>query len=451
MAGTQISKTAESAAQFKIAAPLMLAYVMDVLGMVITKAVVGRLGHTELAAVGITADISFQLAIISMGFFSVVGVLVAGALGAKRREDVTIALLQGLWLAAAVGSVLGVIVWNMPHILRFLGQREEIIALSAPYAHCFAFAIVPILVFAVLRSFAAAMMRSGAVLIVTTASIAVQYILNRGFVLGEFGFPRWEVFGSGFAMAITALLRCCLLALAVLWIVRTEKLHLPHGAGATDVWRAGAFVKLGLPVAGIVALESGLFAAASIMSGWLGAIPLAAYQMTMGWVSLPFVISLGFSEATMVRVSYWVGARLPAAARSAGHLGMAIGVGIPLVLVVIPLFAPQLITRIFLDPADSAYGEIAALLSNVLAIGALFQVFDGLQAIASHALRGLKDAFMPLVIAGIGYWAIGLVASYVLAFKLGWGPQGLWWGIAAGLAFTATLLALRFELLSRRR
>ena len=173
--------------------------------------------------------------------------------------------------------------------------------------------------------------------------------------------------------------------------------------------------------------------------------------MTIGWISLPFVISLGFSEATMVRVSYWMGAGKPEAARSAGHLGMAIGVGLPLILLIIPLFMPQLIIVMFLDRTDKAYDEIASLLGHLLLIGAIFQVFDGLQVIASHALRGLKDAFMPLVIAGIGYWAIGLVASYLLAFKFGWGATGLWWGIAIGLAFTATLLAVRFELLSRKK
>lgn len=450
MSHSAIRRSEEAVAQLKIAAPLMLAYVVDVSGMVITKVVVGQLGHTELAAVGISADIGFQLAIICMGFFSVVGVLVAGALGAKRREDVTASLLQGLWLAVFVGAVLGVLVWNMPHILRALGQSEEIITLTKPYVQCFAFSLMPVLLFAVLRSFAAAMMRSSAVLVVTLASVAVQYFLNRGFVLGEFGFPRWEIFGSGVAMLLTTLLRFSLLAIAVVWIIKRERLPMPHGPIAQGVWRPSTLIKLGLPVAGIVALESGLFAAASIMSGWMGSVPLAAYQMMMGWISIPFVISLGFSEATMVRVSYWMGAKSPVSARTAGHLGMALGVGLPLALVAIPIFAPQLITRFFLDPADSAYGELTTLVAGLLGIGAIFQVFDGLQAIASHALRGLKDAFMPLVIAGTGYWVIGLVASYVLAFPMGWGVQGLWWGIAVGLAFTAILLAVRFELLSRR-
>jgi hypothetical protein len=168
----------------------------------------------------------------------------------------------------------------------------------------------------------------------------------------------------------------------------------------------------------------------------MGTVELASYQIVMGWIAIPFVISLGISEAAMVRVAYFVGARDPAAARQAGNLGMVVGVGVPLLLVVVPLLAPGLISRIFLDPSDPDYAKIGSLVAGLLLIAAVFQVFDGLQAIASHALRGLKDAVVPLVIAGVGYWLIGLGSGYVFGFHFGWGALGLWGGVAIGLAFT---------------
>ena len=119
-------------------------------------------------------------------------------------------------------------------------------------------------------------------------------------------------------------------------------------------------------------------------------------------------------------------------------------------LVAIPVFVPDLVMRIFLKASDPDYAEIAALVSVLLVIAAIFQVFDGLQAIASHALRGLKDAVMPLVIAGIGYWIIGFGAAYVLGFPLGLRAPGLWAGLAIGLIFTGSLLAWRFEVLAKR-
>ena len=129
---------------------------------------------------------------------------------------------------------------------------------------------------------------------------------------------------------------------------------------------------------------------------------------------------------------------------------MVVGVAIPLVLVTIPVFEPELVIRIFLKASDPDYATIAALSSVLLVVAAVFQVFDGLQAIASHALRGLKDAAMPLIIAGIGYWLIGFCAAYVMGFMLGWGAIGLWAGLAIGLIFTGSLLAWRFEVLAKR-
>jgi MATE family multidrug resistance protein len=442
-------RLAESRALLKIALPLVVAYLADILTLVTAKAVIGKLGFRQLAAAGVSADLSLQLAIIVMGFFSVVGVLASGALGSKRREDVLPALLQGLWMALVCGTVLTTFVLNLSPVLSFLGQDPEIVALSKPFSTGFAFAMLPLIVFALLRSFAAAMMRTGAVFIITGAMLALTFIVMPGLVHGAFGFPALGLKGAGIAWSMLAWFKCLCLAAVTVKIIR--RAHLPLAAN----WLARslnvmAFIRLGLPVAGIVALESGLFASVSLLSGVLGPQPLATYQIVIGWISVPFVISLGLAEGAMVRVAYWRGAGDGPATRRAGHLGMALGVAIPFVLIIVPLGAPVLVTRLFLSSDDPGFAAIAVVMARLFVIAAIFQVFDGLQAIASHALRGLHDAAMPLVIAGIGYWIVGLGTAYGLAFKADLGVDGLWWGLALGLAFTASLLALRFERLARR-
>ena len=310
--------------------------------------------------------------------------------------------------------------------------------------------MLPIVWFGVLRSFAAAMMKTGFVLAVAVVTVVLNYFLMQGLVHGSFGFAKMGIAGAGFAWAVSMWFKFLCLAVYTVFLIRQRRLPLHEGAiGGPRAY--GPLVRLGLPVAGIVAMESGLFAATSLLSGIMGTVELAAYQMVMGWIAIPFVISLGISEAAMVRVAYFVGARDPAAARQAGNLGMAVGVGVPLLLVVIPIFAPGFVSHIFLDPADPNFEKIGALVATLLLIAAVFQVFDGLQAIASHALRGLKDAVVPLVIAGIGYWLIGLGCGYVFGFRFGWGAPGLWGGVAIGLAFTGSLLAWRFEILAKRQ
>jgi MATE family multidrug resistance protein len=353
-------------------------------------------------------------------------------------------------LAGLLGLIVTVVVLNLGSVMRALGQQSQVIELAGPYYTGFAFAMLPIVWFGVLRSFAAAMMKTGFVLAVTVVTVILNYILMQGLVHGSFGFAKMGIAGAGFAWAVSMWFKFLCLAVYTYIIVRRNRLPLHQGTiGGPRAY--GPLVRLGLPVAGIVAMESGLFAATSLLSGVMGTVELASYQIVMGWIAIPFVISLGISEAAMVRVAYFVGARDPAAARQAGNLGMVVGVGVPLLLVVVPLLAPGLISRIFLDPSDPDYAKIGSLVAGLLVIAAVFQVFDGLQAIASHALRGLKDAVVPLVIAGVGYWLVGLGSGYVFGFHFGWGALGLWGGVAIGLAFTGTLLAWRFEVLAKRQ
>jgi MATE family multidrug resistance protein len=444
------SRLLEVKALIVIALPLIFAYLADVLMIVTAKMVVGRLGATELAAVGISTDLSYQMCIILMGLFSVVGVLVSEARGALNRERIVPELVRGMILSGLLGLVVTVVVLNLGTVMRALGQQSQVIELAGPYYTGFAFAMLPIVWFGVLRSFAAAMMKTGFVLAVTVVTVILNYVLMQGLVHGSFGFAKMGIAGAGFAWAVSMWFKFLCLAVYTYVIVRRNRLPLHQGTiGGPRAY--GPLVRLGLPVAGIVAMESGLFAATSLLSGVMGTVELASYQIVMGWIAIPFVISLGISEAVMVRVAYFVGARDAAAARQAGNLGMVVGVGVPLLLVVVPLLAPGLISRIFLDPSDPDYAKIGSLVAGLLVIAAVFQVFDGLQAIASHALRGLKDAVVPLVIAGVGYWLIGLGSGYVFGFHFGWGALGLWGGVAIGLAFTGTLLAWRFEVLAKRQ
>ena len=444
------SPGAEASALLKIALPLVFAYLADVLMVVSTKIIIGKLGYFELAAAGVSADIGFQLAIIVKGLFSVVGVFASEAYGASRKNEALVALLRALVLAAAFGIALTAITLNLGPILALGGQDPQIIDTARPFFTAFAWSMIPSTFFGVFRSFVSALNRTGFVMFITVSAVFLNYGLMQGLVHGSFGLPRMGLAGAGLAWSLSIWYMCGSLAVYTAWLVRREKLSL-HGQPWLNGSRSFApILVLGLPIAGIVALESGLFAAVSLLSGMLGAKALAAYQMMMGWISIPFVISLGLAEAAMVRVSFWMGAKNPAAARQSGNLGMVIGVAVPLALVAIPLAAPWIITRAFLSADDIGYAEIAALVAQLLVIAAIFQVFDGLQAIASHALRGLRDASMPLLIAGIGYWIIGLGGSYLLAFTIGWGVIGLWWGLALGLIFTGTVLAWRFEILARR-
>ena len=435
---------AEASALLHIALPLIAAYIAEFAMFLTTKMVVGRLGYRELAAVGLAGDLTFEVLVILMGLLSVVGVLVAQAEGAGRKLEGGNAARQGFLVATGIGIAATLLVWNLPPLLHLMGQDPEVVALAVPYLRVIAGSVLPMLWFSVLRTFVSALARTRAVMVITVAAVGLNYLLTLGLVHGDFGMPALGVAGAAWATNIVSWL---MLACLLLYTYRTEALRgygLFRARLRLDLPVCREVFRLGVPVAGLVVLEAGLFMTVSVLSGVLGAETLAAYQVLMGWVGIPFVIALGLAEATMIRVAYGVGRDSRAAARQAGLLGMGMGIGILGALVVIPLGVPDLITLVFLEPEDPGFAEVSALTAHLLVIAAVFQVFDGLQAVAARALRGIKDTVAPLWIAAFGYWVMGIGGGCFLAFPLGLGATGLWLGLAAGLIVTGSLLARRF-------
>jgi len=440
---------AEASVLLKIALPLVAAYLAEFAMFITTRIVVGRLGYHELAAVGLSGDLSFEVLVISMGLLSIVGVLVAQASGAGRKQDARHAARQGFLVATIIGVPATVLVYNLAPLLALTGQDPKVVALTAPYLHRLAGFVLPVLWFAILRNFVSALGHTGAVMVITVAAVGLNYLLTLGLVHGAFGLPALGIAGAGWATNIVSWIMLACLALYVLKVSHLRDYSLFAGELRLDVEVCREIARLGLPAAGLVALESGLFSAVSVLSGTIGAESLAAYQVLTGWIGIPFVIALGLAEASMVRVAYGMGRGSLAWSRRAGLLGMGIGVAILGTLVVVPLGLPDLITRVFLDPDDHGFCGIAALVARLFQIVVIFQVFDGLQAIASRALRGLRDTVAPLWLAGFGYWVLGIGGGCLLAFPLGLGAVGLWWGMALGLMATGSLLAWRFWRLTR--
>ncbi len=435
----------------RIALPLAGAYLAEFAMFLTTKIVIGRLGYLELAAVGLAADLTFEIMAVLMGLLSVVGVLVAHAEGGGRKAEAGHAARQGFVVATAIGLPATALIWNLGAVMAWTGQDPEVIALAEPYLHALAGCLLPVLWFTVLRNFVAALARTGAVMVITVAAVGLNYVLTLGLVQGAFGLPALGPAGAGWA---TSIVSWAMLAGLALYTFRTPALRgygLFRGKLRVDPAVCAEIARLGLPAGGLVGLEAGLFAAVSILSGLLGAVSLAAYQVLISWIGIPFVIAMGLAEATMVRVAFGRASGGLAAARQAGLLGIGAGVAIVGLLLVVPLGVPEVVVRVFLDRADPGFEAVAALSTSLMAVAALFQVFDGLQAIASRALRGLRDTLVPLWLAGFGYWGLGIGGGSLLAFPLGLGAHGLWWGLGLGLIATGSLLAWRFLRLTRKR
>lgn len=434
-----------------IAFPLAAAYLAEYAMFITTKMVVGKLGYHALAAVGIAGDLTFEIMVILMAMLSIVGVLVAQAHGAGEKIQLGNAVRQGFIVATLLGIPAMWFIWNLDLVLSATGQDPIVIDLAIPYLQGVSGSALPLLWFAVFRNYIAALSQAIAIMVITCAAVLLNFLLTYWFVYGGFGLDSMGLFGAGIATTIVNWMMFLALALHIYTKPKLRGYGLFKGRWQFDPGICREIFLLGLPIACLAFFEAGLFVAASILSGIIGPKTLAAYGIVMAWVGIPFVIAFGLAEATMIRVAHAVGRKNPVDARHAGHLGMVLTICLLSFLVFIPIFLSDTIIQLFILPDDPGYAEVSMLATSFLIIAAIFQIFDGLQAVAARALRGFKDNVAPLWIAGFGYWFLGIGGGSLLAFRFNYGGAGLWWGLAGGLFVASLLLVWRFNLFTARQ
>ncbi|HLB79182.1 MAG TPA: MATE family efflux transporter [Dongiaceae bacterium] len=444
-AGAKPTPSTELRALLRITAPLAAAYLAEMAMSFTDMAIVGRLGSVELAAVGLAANLLVSVLFICMGVVSIVGVLVAQAHGAGDDAAAGRGLRQGLWVATALSVPQMALGWYMAPLLRLTGQEEAVVLLAEQYLRGLIWCILPYMWFTVLRNFVSALARPGAIMVITVAAVGLNLAACYTLVFGKFGFPALGVAGAGYG---TALVSWVMFAALALHVVRAPgfRAYRPFGAlGRLDPPLLRQILRLGTPVAGLMAVEAGLFSAVAVLMGLFGATALAAHQVAASFASLVFMVPMALGQAATIRVAHGLGRGSVAAARQAGRLGIVAVALFMAVMAVVMWTAPEAIVSLFLDTADPENAKVLALAAVLLGIAAVFQIVDGVQVIAAGALRGLKDTTAPLLVGLLGYWGVGLTAGWLLAFPFGLAGPGLWLGVAFGLAVAAVLLSWRFH------
>lgn len=439
----------EARAILRICAPLAAAYLAEIAMGITDMVIVGRVGSVELAGVGLASNVLFEILLVCVGIVSIVAVLAAEARGAGSIAGVRRAVRHGFLVALALGIPGAIIGWNLAPVLALTGQDPAVVAFADDYLEAAAWFIIPYLLFVVLRSFLAAVGRAGAVMVVTVAAVGVNAVTTYGLVFGALGMPALGVAGAGWATTITVALMLVALAMHTLASRHLRPFAIHTGALRPDAAFVGEIFRLGLPAAGISLLESGMFVAAAIFMGVLGASWLAANQIMFNVISVGFVIALAVGEASGVRIAHGVGAGTRRAVHAAAVTGIVMGAAVMVTSAGALWLYPERIVSVFLDVGDPANAEVVAYAVILAGIAAVFQLFDGLQAVAARGLRGLKDTLVPMWIASFGYWVLGLLGGWALCFPLGYGAVGLWWGLAIGLITTGG--ALVWRLLRRTR
>ncbi|WP_165677249.1 NorM family multidrug efflux MATE transporter [Metapseudomonas otitidis] len=440
----------ELLAILRLAGPLIAAQLANVLMVFTDTVMMGLLGPAELAAGGLGAASYSFVSIFCVGVIAAVGNLVAIRHGAGDVAGAARLTQAGLWLGWGLALAAGLLLWNLAPLLRLFGQEAHNIEGAMQFLSILVFALPGYMTFMALRGFTSAIGRPGPVMAISIGGALANFALNYVLIHGWFGLPRLGLAGIGL---ITALVMTAM-ALLLAWHVTRHPAYaaysLRHGLLHPRLDDLRELLRLGLPIGGTYAVESGLFAFAALCMGALGSQALAAHQVAIMSVYVAFMVPVGISYAVTFRIGQHFGAGRLEDARRAGRLGIGLGAGCMLSFAALFWLAPEWVVGLFLERGNAEFEAVVQMAVGLLAIAAWFELFDGIQTIAMGAIRGLKDAKTTFLV-GLGcYWLVGAPAAWLLAFHFGWGPQGVWWGLASGLACAALGLTLGFEFKTRR-
>ena len=433
---TRLPSRAEVTAMLRLAMPVVLAQVGLMLMGVVDTLMVGRVSAEALAAVALGNLYFTTLVVPASGTLMVLDAVVAQAIGARDHEGVARGVQRGVLLALAIGVLMSLLLLPVRPMLVVFHQPTALIPLASSYVLISILGVFPFLAFVVLRQSLQAMGRMRVLVTVIVVANLTNAFLNWVFVYGHLGSPAMGAPGSAWATLVSRWLMAVLL-LVFGWRALRPTL-VPWRRETLRVAPLWAMLRIGVPIGLQQGLEFGAFAAIGVLMGVLGTVELAAHQIAINIASLTFMVPLGVGAAAAVRVGHAAGAGDANAARESARAALICGVGFMMCTAVAFLLIPGAITALYTHDAP-----VFTLAVALIPVAGVFQVFDGIQAVAAGVLRGLGDTRAPFVINLAGFWAAGLPVSVALGFHTGLGAVGLWWGFVAGLGVVAVLLLIR--------
>jgi MATE family multidrug resistance protein len=341
-------------------------------------------------------------------------------------------------------------VWqlNASMFLVWLGQSVEAATLTARYLDGVAWSMVPACWFIGLRSFMSSVDQPQPAFWITLAAIPANGLLAYALIHGVAGLPELDLLGAGLATTIIDLLMCVAGGWVILSRKPFRKYQMLGGFWRPDLKLLRKLMVLGLPISATYLLEYSLFGFAAVMMGWISTTALVGHQIALQVASIVFMVPLGISLAATVRVGQSAGRRDPVGARRAGLAAIFLGVMFMSTAALVTWLFRHEIPLLFLG--NGADARTIALAASLLMLGATFFIADGVQTIAIGALRGINDTRIPLLFSIISFWLIGFTAAYILAFKLGFGAEGIWIGLSISVTVYGVLLISRLLILLHR-
>ena len=446
--------TKEFKYNWQLAAPVMLGMLGHTFVSFVDNIMVGQLGTAELAAVSLGNSFMFIAMSLGIGFSTAITPLVAEADSSNDFEKGKSTFKHGLFLCTILGVLLFLLVFFAKPLMYLMKQPVEVVELAIPYLDLVAFSLIPLIIFQGFKQFSDGLSMTRYPMYATIIANIVNVVLNYVLIFGKFGFPEFGIVGAAYGTLISRFVM-----LWYLWFLLRNKEK--SKAFVTNVklfvldkLMLRKIISLGAPSAMQMFFEVAIFTAAIWLSGLLGKNPQAANQIALNLSSMTFMVAMGLSVASMIRVGNQKGLKQYFELRRIAFSLFLLGTIFAICFGLIFFFFNEYLPRIYVDFDDAVNYEdnmeVVSIASKLLLAAAVFQISDSIQVVVLGALRGLQDVKIPTIITFISYWLVGFPISYFLGKEEAYASFGIWLGLLAGLTTASVLLYIRFNYLTKR-
>ena len=430
----------------RLAFPLILGQLSHIALAIIDNLMVGKLGAAPLAAVSLSNSIFIIPLLFGLGIAFAISPLVANSSGAGEKEHTSFLLTNSFYIVLITGIFIAILTYFGAGIVGVIDQPKEVATLAKPYLQIIGLSAIPALMFTVYKQFSEGLEIMLPALVISLLSIPLNATLNWLLIFGNMGFPEMGLVGAGWATFITRNLMFLSIMVYVLSHKKFAHFH-PKRLSPNRLKKVVSFriLRLGLPGGIQYVFEAGAFSFAAIMMGWLGTKELAAHNISISLATTTFMVVIGLSGASAIRIGNKMGRREFIKVKKIG-ISSLLSISVFMCFTAaIFIYFKEIFPAWHIDDA-----EVIEISASLIVIAALFQMFDGLQGVTIGILRGMEDVKVPTGITLFAYWVIAVPIGYYLAFKLGLEEEGIWYGLLIGMFVSSIMLVYRFLRLSNR-
>ncbi|MFI3294554.1 MAG: MATE family efflux transporter [Rikenellaceae bacterium] len=424
----------------RLAAPIVLSQIGQVVVQIVDNAMVGQLGATQLAAASFAGSIFFMLFVFVMGISMGLTPLVGENFSQRRYGESSKYLQNAMVIYLVIAAVIFIIQLTTIPVLYHLGQPEEVVEMAIPYYKLLVWSVIPFMLFAVFKQFLEGIGNTKVTMYVVISTNLLNILGNYLLIYGHWGFPAMGVMGAGLSTLISRILMPLFIFSYFIYKEQLRRYLRMFAWHRLDARYIRSLFSVGFPISMQIFLEVTAFSLSAIMVGWIGTAEIAGNQIALTLSNFAFMAVVGVASATTIRVSHLFGIgnlkQLNRAVIASWHIGLCWNFITASTYILLRNYLPRIFTQ------DPAVIEVA---STLLIFAGLYQFSDGLQCLTIGALRGIQDVRSIMIRAFISYILICLPVGYLCAFTFGMGVSGIWLGFIVGLSTASVLLIIRYR------